>query len=372
MKMKISDFIFGVGSIARTAKKLVAIDFSTKQEYNEYMRKHPLADPKNHRVVPPTKKTVERQDASPKPSVMSVDDVKRMFGEDSEIKTYSLSNKVPAFSYKKGNNNKDTNYHLVIGGKEVAVGKSVDCFTSNQWAVLDSENNVNLFQNSHKVDSIPADKGKIQGIVDNVWIKDDFDSEKSYLYINGVKVSEAKDIRQKVSEEGVKSEGLVLIDGKEVNAGEYKDIVKSPKDWDEYVKKNGNPFSPSSQSAPSDRTLVDVLHGKGDAGKGNGASEYRFSDTETAEEIIRSNGGLSNDTLKELAGFKQGVSQRKEKKSISELKSDFIRGMSPSNYESQDDYEKERKRISDMSLEDFAVLLVVIMSDKKEEKEVKK
>lgn len=44
------------------SKILTAIDFYSKEAYDTYMKQHPNADPKNHRVLPPQQNDVKRVD----------------------------------------------------------------------------------------------------------------------------------------------------------------------------------------------------------------------------------------------------------------------------------------------------------------------
>jgi hypothetical protein len=237
------------------------------------------------------------------------------------------------------------------------------------------------------VDEVNADSGKLEGVSDGMWIKSDFKHNSSGLYINGVKVADGKDVRKMVSEKGIESDGIVQVDGHTVNAKNYQQFVKGPEFWDEFVKKNGNPFTgdhqpvqdakPGLESAKSqgdDLGLPEpegekVVQDRGESGVKNVKHNYKWSDTGLAETVVGGENGVSDNAIKEMAGFKVGLADEKPEersRSIAEIKQDFLRKMDPNNYEDHKEFEKSKKRIEDMSNQEFSLLLVLIVANEED------
>ena len=426
MNNKLAKFIQANRLVAnvKVAALKVAIDFSTKDEYRTYMHEHPGADPAHHRVVPTEHKHTEQ---APAPTtgvvhetpVKTPRDVRRNFGTDAIVKMFHMPSGAVAFSYKPSE--KDDEYRLVIGGKEVAKGisveaydehrwkasdksgsehlfhdgkevasgQNVDSWSNNMWSATDMEGKSRLFWNGKQVDEVNADSGKLDGVSDGIWIKSDLSNDTSALYINGVKVADGKDIRKMVSEKGVESDGLVQVDGHSVNAKNYQSFVRNPEFWNQYVIENGNPFTgdhqpvnggAKHQNVGKDEDKLNLPEKEGDKVVSDKGSEelangknvkrnYKWTDTALAEGVLQ-DAGVSDSSLKELAGYKVGLSdadrQNRKPRSLAEVRQDFLSKMGPKNYETEEELQTAKKRIADMPLEEFSMILILIVANEED------
>ena len=78
-------------------------------------------------------------------------------------------------------------------------------------------------------------------------------------------------------------------------------------------------------------------------------------------------GDEEEEVLESLGNFKKTLGPRGQGRNEAQLKVDFIKNMSPTNYENQEAFNRAKERVSKMSVADFAIMLNSILIDEEEE-----